>query len=157
MDTSDKNLDLMLVDPYAETVVDPGEFVESNEREQNLIEEFRILNKKDSQAIDKFISDGRQHARSNEPSTSTGDDRYARDKSQQRLQAKTVEDRAKELVKEADAAKGVEPSVKGMNELNWQNNFMHSAMVDENYLVVAAHVDELTQYKIEKGEYVDFA
>ena len=34
---------------------------------------------------------------------------------------------------------------------------VHSMIVDEDYLVVAAHVDAATKQKIEVGEYVDFA
>ena len=36
------------------------------------------------------------------------------------------------------------------------NQFVHSAMVDERYLVVGSHVDEATVAKIIKGEYVNF-
>ena len=36
-------------------------------------------------------------------------------------------------------------------------NFTHSAMVDEDYLVLAGHLDEGLRNKIEKGEYVDLA
>ena len=35
--------------------------------------------------------------------------------------------------------------------------FFHSTMVDENFLLVAAHVDEVTQNKIKNGEYVNFS
>ena len=41
--------------------------------------------------------------------------------------------------------------------LDPNNDFMHSAMVDETYQQVASHVDLGTQAKIIKGEYVDFA
>ena len=37
------------------------------------------------------------------------------------------------------------------------NNFLHSAMVDEDYLAIGAHVDETLQKKIISNEYVDFA
>ena len=37
------------------------------------------------------------------------------------------------------------------------NEYVHSAMVDENFLLVAAHVDEGTRKKITEGGYVDFA
>ena len=37
------------------------------------------------------------------------------------------------------------------------NNFLHSAMVDEDYLVIGAHVDESIQSKILANKYVDFA
>ena len=41
--------------------------------------------------------------------------------------------------------------------LNIIQNAVYSAIVDESYMVVAAHVDQLMKDKICKGEYVDFA
>ena len=40
--------------------------------------------------------------------------------------------------------------------MDMMNDFVHSAMVDETYQLVACHVDKLTQEKIIKGDYVDF-
>ena len=37
-----------------------------------------------------------------------------------------------------------------------QNDFMHSMMVDEGFLMVAAHVSEVLRRRIEQGEYIDF-
>ena len=37
-----------------------------------------------------------------------------------------------------------------------QNMFMHSTIVDEDYLVVAAHIDDTLNCRIRAGEYVDF-
>ena len=37
------------------------------------------------------------------------------------------------------------------------NDYVHSAMVDENFLLVAAHLDETIKKKIVNHEYVDFA
>ena len=37
------------------------------------------------------------------------------------------------------------------------NQFMRTAMMDEDYLVVAAHVDESLERRIRNGEYVDFS
>ena len=37
------------------------------------------------------------------------------------------------------------------------NDFIHSAMVDETYQHVASHIDSATQMKIVEGDYVDFA
>ena len=42
-------------------------------------------------------------------------------------------------------------------ELNITKDFVHSAMVDEHYLMVGNHIDENTKSKIVKGEYVDFS
>ena len=40
---------------------------------------------------------------------------------------------------------------------NFQNNYAHSAMVDETYLSVASHVEQSIVSKIAHGEYVDFS
>ena len=40
---------------------------------------------------------------------------------------------------------------------NMNSNFIHSAMVDETYMSVASHLEEVLIKKIENGEYVDFA
>ena len=45
----------------------------------------------------------------------------------------------------------------GNEVIDLGKNFVHSVMVDEDYLVLTAHVDELTKSKIERGEYVDLA
>ena len=42
-------------------------------------------------------------------------------------------------------------------ELDLSNEFVHSAMVDENYHLVRSHIDSITQEKIIQGDYVDFA
>ena len=74
-----------------------------------------------------------------------------------------MEVRAKELIREADANKTkiTKTAGKSTNDqfclLDANKDYIHSAMVDENYLIVAVHVDEVTQYRIEKGEYEDFA
>ena len=56
-------------------------------------------------------------------------------------------------------AKVIDPSGKVLDLSNFHsdNSFVHLAMVDENYLSVAMHVDEGIQKKIIKGDYVDFA
>ena len=42
-------------------------------------------------------------------------------------------------------------------QLDLQKGFVHSAMVDEHYLMVGNHIEETLKAKIVKGEYVDFA
>ena len=42
-------------------------------------------------------------------------------------------------------------------EVDLSNDFVHSAMVDETYHLVGSHVNHVTQDKIIRGEYVDFA
>ena len=61
----------------------------------------------------------------------------------------TPEERANQLVKEAEAAKARIRPTTGKHKLN-------TAQIDENYIVVGNHLDTLTTEKIERGEYVDF-
>ena len=69
------------------------------------------------------------------------------------------EDRADLIIKEAEKAKAKIFSAPGKNnvEFDLSRDFVHSMMVDDQYMVVAAHVDEQTRGKISKGEYIDFA
>ena len=70
----------------------------------------------------------------------------------------TPEQRAEDMVREAEAAKIRMMEVAGRNEVvNVNCDYVHSAMVDENFLLVAAHVEDNLRLKIEKGDYVDFA
>ena len=43
-----------------------------------------------------------------------------------------------------------------MFQLQGLTAMQHSSMVDECYLVIGAHIDAVTQDKIQRGEYVDF-
>ena len=45
----------------------------------------------------------------------------------------------------------------GRELLDLQSSYVHSAMVDQDYYVLAAHLDESVQNKITRGEYVDLA
>ena len=84
----------------------------------------------------------------------------------------TPEDRAREIIKQAEVAKGRIYQTPG--ELNFNpvdntefgkanydfnicKNYVHSAMVDEHYQTVGSHVDEAIKMKIVNGQYVDFA
>ena len=68
-------------------------------------------------------------------------------------------DQADQLIREAEQAKAKMFQTPGRNAqvIDLENNFVHSAMVDESYLVLATHIDENLRNKIEKGEYVDLA
>ena len=161
VDTSDENLELMFVDvdrvdPNVDTVVDERQF---NEEEKMEVIETQPVNFE----IERFIAERRrqdERDRSREdvqPSTSS-----ARDNSQQRRQSDRAEERATELIRKAEAKKAKSMHPTGRPDLPFDidmhgGGLAHSVLVDENYLVVAAHVDEVTQYKIEKGEYVDFS
>ena len=73
----------------------------------------------------------------------------------------TPEDRAEQLIREAEENKMKMYSTQGNqiehNVINIKNNFVHSAMVDETYMMVASHLDDVTVQKIANGDYVDFA
>ena len=79
------------------------------------------------------------------------------DKSQLRL---TPEEKAERLIREAEAAKthmyATPGKVFDSEKIEVYKQF-HSAMVEEDYLLVAAHVDSVTLGKIVTGDYVDFA
>ena len=69
--------------------------------------------------------------------------------------------RGDQLIRDAEVSKARIFDVPG-NEIdefestNFTTQFMRSAMMDENFLLVASHVDQMTQEKIVKGEFVDF-
>ena len=76
-----------------------------------------------------------------------------------------AERRAEDLIREAEASKARMADVPGkhgrgiskLNTLPINDEFVHSMLVDQNFLMVAAHVDEGLHRKIIMGEYVDFA
>ena len=84
--------------------------------------------------------------------------------------APTIQQRVDNLIRDAENAKVKINDVQGTNTFvnfnfdnnptnyhDLQNKLMHLAMVDEDYLVVAAYVDESVAKKIKGREYVDFA
>ena len=77
----------------------------------------------------------------------------------------SLEDRAEQIICQSEAMKAKILPVPGKDrnlfpqQVNFdlENDFIHSAMVDEDYQVVAAHVDESLMRNIKLGEYIDFA
>ena len=71
----------------------------------------------------------------------------------------TPEEKARNLMNEADALKAKKVTTLGKNFELDPDLFkqFHSVMVDDDYLLVAAHVDATTFNEIISGEYVDFA
>ena len=65
------------------------------------------------------------------------------------------DDVADQLIKDAEKAKVKMFQTLGKDGLDLSRNFVHSVMVDEDYLVLGANIDESLEQKIEKGEYVD--
>ena len=67
----------------------------------------------------------------------------------------TPEEKAEHLIKEAEAAKARIFTTPGKDsDLNKQ---FHSVLVDEDYLLVASHVDSNMYNRIIQGDYVDFS
>ena len=62
----------------------------------------------------------------------------------------SIEEKTEQLIKDAEKAKATVFSQTG------KNNFEFTARMDEDYLVIGAHIDEAMQTKIVNGEYVDF-
>ena len=70
------------------------------------------------------------------------------------------------MIKQAELSKARVYEVPGKQNLqtshallpmNVMNDYIHSAMVDENFLIVAAHIDDSTWRKIISCKYVDFS
>ena len=64
---------------------------------------------------------------------------------------------AEALIKEAEVSKALVMEVPGNTQISLDFQFIHSALIDVDYQLVAAHVDAVTRKKIENCEYVDFS
>ena len=125
--------------------------------------------------IENFISDVRERQRKTEggryvedgqcPGTSGHQDiRHKHSEQGRNEKEKNYPDnRMRQLIKEVDLSRARVHETPGRNgyfsnDLNkdFMNDFIHSAIVDETYQLVASHVDEMTQEKIIRGDYVDF-
>ena len=125
--------------------------------------------------IEQFISEQRRRSETDQngddaqlSTSGWHDERRSRprDNEDQRRRP-THNERAEEVVHEAEAARarifdiqGKKADITYLNDkfgkLDETTNFMHLAMVDENYLLVAAHLEEGLQKRIIRGEYIDF-
>ena len=85
----------------------------------------------------------------------------------QRDEFEDAERRADHLIREAELSKARMVDIPGKNgetsfergnkiATNINGELMHSVIVDQNFLMVAAHIDESLKRKIINGEYVDF-
>ena len=128
---------------------------------------FNRMNITDSQNVDFVdgmdLSGGQRDGQ--RPSTSGGAQGRAVDMRQRmqshhvRQQIMTPEEKAEKLMSEADANKARKASAPG-KPFDWDidlNKQFHSVLVDEDFLLVAAHVDTTVYNKIISGEHVDFA
>ena len=65
--------------------------------------------------------------------------------------------RSEQMLREAEASKAKMLATKGRYHVNEFENRVHSTMVDDEYLMIGAHLDETLIKKIVNHEYVDFA
>ena len=66
---------------------------------------------------------------------------------------------AEDMIRDAERSRARLLDVKGMDCVNINSNsaLLHSVIVDEGYLQVAAHIDRSLKQKIQQFEYVDFS
>ena len=69
------------------------------------------------------------------------------------------EDRMDQIIRDAENSKAKIFQTPGNRNYNFdfEKKFVHSSMVDEEYMILAGHVDANIRVKIESGEYVDLA
>lgn len=69
----------------------------------------------------------------------------------------TSEQQADQLIREAEAAKARIFPPKGRGPTSNADNFQFIAQIDQDYLVIGSHIDQVTQEKIANSGYVDFS
>ena len=93
----------------------------------------------------------RDRDRDSRDTMNRGDDEGIRD----------AERQADQIIRVAEAAKAKILPLPGKEQdldvFDLKNQYVHSAMVDKGYQLVAAHVNDNIKTKITKGEFVDFA
>ena len=68
----------------------------------------------------------------------------------------TLEQRADQKIKDAELSKAAVFPPSGKFPCFSNSQFMNTAMMDEDYITVGSHIDDVTINKIKKGEYIDF-
>ena len=132
-------------------------------------DEMEYLEHNDSHNVmsDEFIADMKRHYDDNysEFKRQDYDQPMPHSSHQTTLPHDYVDDRIEKLIQDAEAnqskiygtpGKSLSDNLKGF-ELDLDKNFVHSAMVDETYMLVASHLGEGLVRKIENGEFVDFS
>ena len=69
----------------------------------------------------------------------------------------TPEEKADQVIRDVEAAKAKIFPSPGNTPMQPLNNHQLIAQIDEDYLMVGNHIDDLTRAKIVKGEYIDFS
>ena len=71
-----------------------------------------------------------------------------------RLAPLMAEERADHIIRDAEGAKARILTTPGRNVFD--NGYLNSVMMDDDFMLVGSHVDEVTYTKIIEGKYVDF-
>ena len=154
----------------ADTSDDIEEYINQNVyvgTNENLINQFITGQRKEFEDRRRVVDGNRQI-----PSTSRAE-KLPDNRNDAELLPPGPDDMANQMIKQAEATRanifttpGESNDVAILNKLvdnipslslDANNVFMHSAMVDENYLVLGNHVDLVTKQKIVLGEYIDFS
>ena len=163
--------DLIIPDPH-----DINLFVDRSRRRTGDRRRGRTLSRSRSRSRSRNRKEYRKRSRDRSISQSRRD--RSRDRSRQRHYSRSASrsvskmresdrnfdleaDRhADDLIKEAERAKAKMYEVPGKKPhkfISKTHAFIHSALVDQNYLTVAAHVNKPLKEKIQNFEYVDFS
>ena len=170
---------------YENAVKDSTKRVSSSSEDHDTSDEIMsgfLIDNMDEQLIDQFIAgQGREFDRARdvrdqshqEPRPTMSNFRGSPSAAQGGPPKPVAQDITAETIRKAEASKariyetpGEFEAHEGVQQLVCQvpslkidlnNDMMHSVMVDENYLMLGNHVDNLTRQKIIQGEYVDFS
>ena len=123
-----------------------------------------VLNWDQNDAISNFIAANRPRATSvtvsHLPRHTEDDRRRSQAPDEQRpstSREEVPEERADRMLCEVEQGKSRIYQTPGKGLIDIERQFVHSAMCDEEYYVLAAHLDEGVCEKIGKGQYLDFA
>ena len=64
---------------------------------------------------------------------------------------------AEEVIHDVEASRARMINVQGLFPNSSNNELVHTALVDQNYFMVVAHVDDMTHRRIVNNQYMDFA
>ena len=115
------------------------------------------LIEKDTEINDRFIADCEQQVRK---SAKRGEEVPSeRGLQQTGLDDPTPRNRSDAIIREVEWARATMFSTPGKadNDINPRNNLEFISVVDENYIMVGAHIDSSIKEKIRRGEYINFA
>ena len=181
-DTSDENLAELMEEtsidphPFIDQIQTQGEVAPLSEPQVRIIHDFIAEQR---QKDDRRRGSGGIIVDEQRPSTSRDGPRFSQGNHQstdeQRASEREAEQKALDMIRQAEAAKAKiyetpggcnadmnvhlvnKPQAKLEYDFDLCKDYVHSAMVDEHYLMVGGHIDDSLKAKIGKGEYIDFA